>query len=140
MSNDNQTTTSPVNNEKPKMSLATAGRVPGISLKTAGRVLGILAIVLLWSLAVTLSWLPPIFFLALILAILGLIFSIISNGQTGKGIAIVGIVLPVLAFVFTITTMAVYTNTINEAIDEFTSASASINATSDDTNAKSERS
>ena len=51
-----------------------------------------------------------------------------------------GIVLPVLAFVFTITTMAVYTNTINEAIDEFTSASASINATSDDTNAKSERS
>lgn len=34
MSNDNQTTTSPVNNEKPKTSLATAGRVPGIILNS----------------------------------------------------------------------------------------------------------
>ena len=98
------------------------GKKPSSGLAIAGMVLGIVAILL--------SFLPIINNLSFFLAIVGLILSIVglvkANKGTGagKGMAIAGIVLCVVAFAAVLGSQSVYKNALDKATDQVTNGSA----------------
>jgi hypothetical protein len=94
-------------------------------LAIAALVLGIIAVVL--------SWVPIVNNFAAFLAVIGLVFGIIGIVKTGakgrkkgRGLAIAGTVLSIVAIIVTFGTQAFYGKTLDKASQSLSSASASI--------------
>lgn len=119
---------------------------PHMQLQKATSGMAITALVL-GIIGVVLSWIPIVNNLAAVLGVIGVVFGVIAivktgpNGKKkGRGLAIAGTILSVLAFVFTLGTQALYgkaLDSVSQSIED-SSSQTSDDAKSDDSAASSD--
>ena len=130
-----------MNQQLPNQQFPPAGEqpspVPVVAAKRSGMAV---ASLVLGIVAAALSWMPIVNNLAFLVGLVGLVLGIVAivgcvrKGKGGKGLAIAGVVLGVVALVVVLATQAAYTTAIDEALQGSTvqeTSAASSSALSD---------